>query len=156
MVTPAILFAANPKAKALLPEEDRLGDVQAHINFLTVNKLKSINWNLIRNFRKSSALLDYYSKIQIGYIYNVPDKAVTYKCKVNWIKQGSEISEADREYYPEWRNNNPDKEWIVLNLSEFKRLEKVEWSPCTKFNLFSTSNKIKTFYVINYYIVESV
>ena len=155
MVTPAILFAANPKAKALLPEEYRLGDVQAHIKFLTDNKLKSINWNLIRQFREGSALLDYFSKIQIGHIYNVPDKAVTYKCKVNWIKQGSEISEADKEYYPEWRNNNPDKEWIVLNLSEFKRLEKEKWLSCTDFNLFSTGNSIKTYYVINYYVVEA-
>ena len=150
MKHPAILFAANP----VVLDESKLGDVEAHIKFINQTNLESVNWNLIRMFRKTSPLLDFYNSIKKGYIYNVPAKSVNYTCDVNWIKMGTDITKYDRKFYPEWRRNDLPKDWIVLNLSNFNKLKVENQLKCSDFKLYDNGKNIARDYVRNYVIVE--
>ncbi|MFX1253603.1 MAG: hypothetical protein ACFFCZ_18475 [Promethearchaeota archaeon] len=148
MTRPAILFAANPDADHL--PDFRQGSISAHIK--EIKNRGSVNWNLKRNASLTDDLPDYYYDIRKGYIYYVKDRAVSYKCKINWIKRGDELSEEDYDFTPDWRRLDVDAGWIVLNIGQFSRLK--TWSLCSEFTRYPTGSHLTTDYIRNYVIVE--
>jgi|GEM_PF-4794593 len=154
MSRPAILFSVNPYPGLDVFDDPRLGRIDEHKKFIRKNG--SVNWNLIRNFRKDGPLEDYYTKIKKGYIYHVPDGRVSHTCEINWIKRGDKLTPHDLKFTPHWRGTDLDQEWITMNIKKFTLLDKRDWLSCKDFKSYSTSKNLKQKYIINYGIVEEL
>ena len=64
------------------------------------------------------------------------------------------ITNNDKKFYPIWRENNPSKDWLVVNISNITWLEEEQRLRCSDFKLFPKGSYLKKDYVRNYVIVE--
>jgi hypothetical protein len=100
MNKPCILFAASPKATKKFGLSSAVGSIHAHVDFL--KKRGAVFWDVCRgNEAKKKPELN---EIKTGYIYNVPEKAITYKVDIEFIKSSEEI---DAEYQESWEKYVP-------------------------------------------------